>query len=251
MDRVTLVVLASTERESLKKTVQLLSEHCRSEDIYEMIIFLISSNCPSAEVAEAIARNSGTPFPVRCCVQQTPGLSPAVYEIPRLISSNCTHFLIIASDLEMDPLTVPKLIETGKEHPDAIVCASKFQKGAHRTNYGGIHYICNRTVNAVVERLLHIKGTELISTFQLYPLQLWREMHFTNPDRAFYEFTIRPLAAGVPYIEIPTGYVRRSEGASNFSPRKYIDLGVTFIRTALDERRRIIKERRKKTEESS
>ena len=235
--KLTLVVLASTELESLRETISLLSECCDVEDLAEIIIFLISSDCPSAPVAADIMQNGHCPVPIRCCIQQVPGLSPAVFEIPKLVSSS--HFLIIASDLEMDPRTVPAMIEKSKQHPGAIVCASKFQKGAHREKYGFLHYLCNRAVNAAVEQILHIRGTELISTFQIYPLKLYQKMQFSNPSRTFYEYTIRPLSMNEEYIEIPTDYKRREEGASNFNLRRYINLGVTFIRTALSERKRL------------
>ena len=235
--KLTLVVLASTEQQALKETIRLLSVYCAAEDIAEIIIFLISADCPSAKTATEILSGNPLPMPIRFCIQQMPGLSPAVYELSQLVHSS--HFLIIGSDLEMDPRVVPAMIETSKQHPDAIVCASKFQKGARRENYGLIHFLCNRAVNTAVERILHIKGTELISTFQIYPLDLFRSMRFSNPKRTFYEYTIRPLSMGANYIEIPTNYKRREEGTSNFNPKRYIHLGVTFIRTALSERKRL------------
>ena len=239
----TLVILASTEQQSLKETVRLLSAHCAAEDIAELIIFLISADCPSAAAAAELLNGDPLPVPVRCCIQTMPGLSCGIFELSHLIHSS--HFLIIGADLEMDPRAVPAMIETSKQHPDAIVCASKFQKGARRENYGFIHYLCNRTVNFAVEQILHIKGTELISTFQIYPLDLFQRMQFSNPKRTFYEYTIRPLSMGANYIEIPTNYRRREEGASNFNPKRYIHLGVTFIRTALSERKRLKDEKNK------
>ena len=233
----TIVVLASTERQTLKTTIELLLKNCRTEDIKEIIIFLISSDCPSAEIAEIISKDSSFPIPIRCCVQEMPGLSPAVFEIPQHVSSS--HFLIIASDLEMNPLSVPAMIETSKQYPDAIVCASKFQEGSRRENYGKLHYFFNRAVNFTVERILNIRGTELITTFQIYPLSLFEKMEFTNPKRTFYEYTIRPLSVGVEYIEIPTDYKKRTEGDSNFNPWRYVKLGVNFISTALHERKRL------------
>lgn len=246
MDRfhkLTLVLLASTEQQSLKETIRLLLSCCKSEDLAEIIIFLISPDCPSAETVTEIINGDPLPVPVRCCIQQMPGLSSGIFELSHFIESS--HFLIIGSDLEMDPCAVPAMIETSKKHPSAIVCASKFQKGAKRENYGKLHYLCNRAVNVAVELILHVRGTELISTFQIYPLDLFKRMQFTNPKRTFYEYTIRPLSMGAEYIEIPTNYKRREEGASNFNPRKYIDLGVTFIRTAISERIRLNKQNRK------
>ena len=54
----TLVVLASTELDSLKQTIRLLLENCAAEDIAEVMIFLISADCPSAAVA---AENDPSP----------------------------------------------------------------------------------------------------------------------------------------------------------------------------------------------
>ena len=234
---VTLVVLASTEQQSLKTTIQTLLDLCDIKDLAEILVYFISADCPSVAAYNEFIDGRTFPIPIRCAVQQMPGLSPAIFEIPRLVNSS--HFLIIASDLEMDPQSVPQMIAIAKKNPAAIVCASKFVKGAQREKYGLVHYICNRLVNRTVKHILHIEGTELISTFQVYPLALFYEMDFTNPKRTFYEYTIRPLTKGTPYIEVPTSYKKRTEGESNFYPMKYINLGVTFIRTALDERKRL------------
>ncbi len=236
----TLVVLASTERQTLKKTVNLLLKHCSHTDIAEIVFFLISADCPSAPVAKKIIQTNCSDVSMRICIQKMPGLSPAVHEIPRHVRSS--HFLIIGSDLEMSPLTVPDMIKISKQHPEAIVCASKFKKGSKRENYHLPHYLCNRAVNFAMQRLLRIKGTELPITFQIYPTNLFFKMNFTNPKHTFYEFTIRPLTKGVEYIEIPTNYRRRSEGESNFNLHKYIDLGVNFLSAAWRERKRIKKE---------
>ena len=240
-EQLTLVVLASTEQKSLIKSVELLVENCNASDIKEIIIFMISSDCPSAAIVSQILEKH-YPVPIRVCVQQRPGLSPAIFEIPRCVQSS--HFLVIGSDLEMNPLSVPKMIELSKEHPDAIICASKFQKGSHREHYGFLHYLCNRIVNAAVELILHIRGTELISTFQVYPLELFFDMGFDDPKWTFYEFTLRPLSLGTEYIEIATDYTKRMEGASNFNLKKYVDLGVSFLLTAVREKNRLKKQRK-------
>ena len=241
-NRLTIVVLASTEQSALIETLQQLADCCEAEDIEEIIIFLLSSECPSAAVARSIQKQNPFPFKIRIGIQTTPGLKYAVHESPRLVHSS--HFLIIGSDLEMSPLSVPVMIETSKKHPKAIVCASKFKKDSYRKNYGKLHYLCNRAVNFTVEQILHIKGTELIATFQIYPTDLFLKMHFNNPKRTFYQFTIRPLTRGTEYIEISTNYIKRTEGDSNFNLMRYIDLAVNFLSTAVLERK-IIKLQKK------
>ncbi len=237
-ERMMIVVLASTEQQSLKDTVDILLKKCNSNDISEIVILMLSDSCPSAETAREIEKDKSLPVRVRLHIQKTPGLYPAVYEATT-IAENCSHFLIIGSDLEMDPNSVPEMIELSKKNPDAVICASKFKKGSRRENYGVIHYLCNRAVNLGVEILLKVRGTELLSTFQIYPYDLLREMNFTDLYRTYYQYAFRPAERKGKYIEIPTDYIRRSEGASNYNPKRYIDLGMTFLKTALSERKRL------------
>ena len=237
-DRLEIVVLATTERETLKETVNTLLGKCDTNDISEIIILMVSDSCPSASVAKEIAENNSSPVPISIHIQKTPGLYPALYEATTLVR-DCSHFLVIGSDLEMNPNSVPGMIDCSKKHPDAVVCASKFLKTSRREGYGFFHYFFNRAVNTAVGAIARIKGTELLSTFQIYPAHLLREMNFTDLYRTYYQYAFRPVVNGAKYIEIPTDYIRRTEGASNYNPKRYIDLGMTFLKTARDERKRI------------
>ncbi len=242
-DRLKIIVLATTEQSTLTQTVRTLLDKCPNEDISEIVILMLSQDCPSAPYAEKIIKDNTSDVPVSRHIQKTPGLYPAVFEAMQL-TDNCSHILIIGSDLEMDPNSVPEMLETAKRNPEAIVCASKFMKGSKRVKYGAIHYVCNRAVNTAVKLLLHIKGTEILSTFQIFPVKLLKKMNFTDKTRSYYQYTMRPLTMGAEYIEIPTDYIRRTEGDSNYNPKRYIDLGTTFIKTALDEKREMRKRKR-------
>ena len=235
-DKLKIVVLATTEQNTLRETVSLLLEKCSADDISEIVILMLSDTCPSASVAKEISKKNTSSVPISIHIQHTPGLYPAVFEATEL-NANCSHFLIIGSDLEMDPNSVPELISCSKQHPNAVVCASKFMKGSYRENYGVMHYLCNRAVNLSVRAILNIRGTELLSTFQIYPSDMLKRMNFTDLYRTYYQYAFRPVVMGEEYIEIPTDYIRRSEGASNYNLKRYIDLGSTFIKTALAERK--------------
>ncbi|MBO4338317.1 MAG: glycosyltransferase [Clostridia bacterium] len=235
-DRLEIVVLATTEQNTLKETIKILLGSCDEKDISEIVILMVSDECPSASVAREIVKGNSSAVPISIHIQKTPGLYPALYEATTIVR-NCSHFLVIGSDLEMDPKSVPEMIEASKKNPDAVICASKFMKSSYRENYGFFHYLFNRAVNTAVGVIAHIKGTELLSTFQIYPADLLREMNFTDLYRTYYQYAFRPVLKGARYIEIPTDYIRRTEGASNYNPKRYIDLGWTFIKTAFDERK--------------
>ncbi len=232
-----IIVLATTEQITLKETIKALLNNCSENDISEILILLASADCPSACSANEIVKNNTSTIPISCHIQKNPGLYFAVFEAPHLISK-CSHFLIIGSDLEMDPHSVPEMIEMSKKNPNMIVCASKFMKCSQREDYGKIHYLCNRTVNYIIGKILHVKATEIISTFQIYPVDIFQEMNFTDEEKAYYEYTLRPLAMGKDYIEISTNYSKRYEGKSTFTPKKYILGSLTFFRIAYSERKR-------------
>ena len=228
---ITLVILASTEQQSLRKTLLLLDSICDPKDVKEMLVFLISDTCPAMLELQKILAEETFTIPIRAYIQKIPGLSGGIFEIGRIVTSS--HFLIISSDLEMDPNSAPALISASKEHPDAIVCASKFEKGSTRKGYSRSHEICVRAVNAAVRAILRIKGNELLTTFQTYPTALFHRMNFTKPKLTFYEFTFKPVYYGTEYIELPTSYIRRDEGDSNFNLKRYIKLAVMFLYAAV------------------
>lgn len=214
---------------------------CEPKFTEEVIILLISDSCPAASAADNLLKKD---YPIRLIkkVQTSKGLSPCVHEAGNMVRSS--HFLIIGSDLEMNPYTVPALIEKSKKHPAAIVCASKFEKGSKREGYGFFHMLCVRAVNAVIRTILGIRGKELTTTFQIYPTEVFQKMAFDEPDYTFYEYTIKPVYLGIEYIEIPTDYKRRTEGKSTFNLKRYFMLAYKFIYTACRLRVRLKKEKR-------
>ena len=209
---------------------------CEPSLTEELIILLISDSCPAASVADSLLKKD---YPIRLTkrVQTMRGLSPCVHEAGNMVNSS--HFLIIGSDLEMNPYTVPSLVAESKKHPEAIVCASKFEKSSKREGYGFFHMLCVKAVNAAMRLILGIKGKELTATFQIYPKSIFDKMAFDEPAYTFYEYTIKPVYLGTEYIEIPTDYKRRSEGKSTFNLIRYFKLAYKFIYAACSLRIRL------------
>lgn len=229
--KLTIIIFASNERESLRETLKIFAHICDPEDIAEVLVFLKSADCPAKLELDKIISEKNHPFVIREHIQTIPGFDQIFFEAPKLVDSS--HFLMIGADLEMDPHSVPELIMLSKENPEAIVCASKFADGSSRERYGFIHMLCVRFVNYVVGRIIRSDATEILATFQIYPTEIHRKMNFTSETRTYYSFTIKPIVYGVPYIEIPTKYVRRDEGISNLGLPHYLKMGLMFIDTAV------------------
>ena len=230
-EKLTIILPASNEQESLRDALRCFSKICDPQDIKEVIVFLKSKDCPSKKVLDKILSEESFSFVTREYVQATKGADKIMLEAPLLVDSS--HFIIFYSDLETDPSSVPKLIKISKTNPEAIVCASKFKKGATRKGYDFFHMHCTRFVNLIVAKIIGSTGTELISPVQIYPTEIYRKMNFQPQRKSFYGFTIKPIIEGIEYIEIPTNYVRRNKGKSNLNIFSYIKFGIIFISTAI------------------
>lgn len=246
-DKLTIIVTASNEKSSLGETLRKLAELCDPKDIAEVIVFLKSENCSAKSDYEKTLQDLCFPFPIRSYVQTIPGYAEMFYEAPTLVHSS--HFLCIGADLEMDPDSIPALIETSKANPEAIVCASKFAKGSTREGYGFFHMIAVRFVNFIVRKIIGSNGTELFSTVEIHPTKTHFEMNFSSDPRSFYGFTIKQVICGVPYIEIPTKYVKNNKEKTNFGTFDYLKLTLPLIDTAIRLKIEKIKNDRKNKQE--
>lgn len=225
---VTVFVLASNEVVSLRETVNKIKENCDDEDLEKIVIVLKSETCPSFAEAEKLSAENSK---VELYIQKAPTAALCLAELPALAESS--HFIIMASDLEMDPDSIKDFIPLAKKHPASIICAAKWLKGSTVEGYGLLHEICSRTMNLFISFLFAKNIKDPFSVFQIYPVSVYRKMKFINPSAFLYEYTLKPLRLGVEYIEIPTVYKKRREEKSNFNIATLVDVAVRFCLTAL------------------
>lgn len=225
----TIVILASNEQESLRKTIRVIIEKCDPNDVKKIIVFLKSADCPAAEELQMLLKNESFSVPIYAYVQKGKRLPEAYAEIPPLVNSS--HFLMMFSDFATSPASVSIMIEKAKLYPDAIVCASKFHKDSVLQGYGFCRKLSSVLLNRVIARLVRSDGTELYSIFQVYPKALVDEMELYDPRTFVYEYTIKPVAKGVRYIEVPTVFSQRVEGESNYRLYDEIRTAITLLRT--------------------
>jgi hypothetical protein len=220
---VTVFLLASNETELLSETVERILSSCCEKDISKIVIALKSDNCPSAgETDKIIARYSEKI--IEKYIQKSDSLIRCIAELPLLVDSS--HFIIMGSDLEMNPDTVKDLISEAKKYPDSIVSASKWADGSETFGYGFIRGICDKAVNRFIGLLYGVHGSDFFSIFQIYPFELYKKMNFDDPDKFIFEYTLKPLKLGTQYFEIPTVYRRRNKDKSNFN--FFVLVGVAF-----------------------
>lgn len=224
----TVFVLATNEQKLLIQSLRKTIESCGAENIAEIIIVLINSFCPAAEMCKKI----GSSFEgVRCktYVQKSKDIAQVFFEIPALAKSS--HFVIIAADMEMDPESLRLMLQITKEKPESIVCAAKWAKGSIVKGYGFFNSLGSKGINRFVARLIGSKAKDLFSIFEIYPKSVFDQMKY-DPAQCLYEYSLRPVLSGVEYIEIPTIYNRRAEGKSNADFQKNIQGAIYFLKAA-------------------
>lgn len=226
--QLSVVVLASNEIISLRQTIQAILLQCPSEDLKEIILFLKSKDCPAAVECEALCYMF--PALIKPAFQKGTDLFHSFAEIPALVSGS--HFLIIAADMEMDPNSVGTLLKKSKQRPCAIVSTAKWLPESKVDGYGFFHAQGSKWMNRLSSRLLHINAYDLFTVFQIYPVQVYQAMCFSDPLLFPYEFTLKPISKGIEYIEIPTHFVKRAEGKSSATPLFLLRMAIMFLYTA-------------------
>lgn len=225
---VTVFVLASNEVVSLRETVNKIKENCKDEDLEKIVIVLKSETCPSFSEAEKLnAENSK----VELYIQKAPTAALCLAELPPMAESS--HFVIMASDLEMDPDSIKDFVSFAKKQPESIICAAKWLNGSIVEGYGVVHEICSRIMNLFISILFAKNIKDPFSVFQIYPVSVYRKMNFKDPSAFLYEYTLKPLRLGVEYKEIPTVYKKRREEKSNFNIFTLVKVAAGFCLTAL------------------
>lgn len=232
-ESVTIFVLASNETKLLEETVTDIRKYCTGKDLEKIVIVLKDRDCPAYETAQKLSQGC-TDGKVEYYFQKADTLEGCIAEIPTLVKS--THFIIMASDMEMSPESISTFVEKAKKHPERIICASKWMKGSVVEGYGGFHEFGSRTLNRIVSMTIGKRASDVVSIYQIFPSAIYRKMNFCSCKNFVYEYTIKPICRGVEYEEIPTVYRKRTEGKTSYNYLKLFDATARIIFAAFKNR---------------
>lgn len=126
-----------------------------------------------------------------------------------------THTIMMASDLETDPVLVPRLIEEARAHPNAMVTVTRWHSEGGFEDYSGIKLVANWIFQRLFSALYWTKLTDMTYAYRIFPTKLlqaieWEELR--HP--LLFETVVKPLRLGVRVIEIPGIWRARTEGES-------------------------------------
>lgn len=222
----TVFVLANNETDLLRLTISEIKKACKPQDLKKIVVVAKNDKCPSYFETQKIMETDSA---VELYVQKAPSAQLCLAELGPMTETS--HFVIMASDMEMSPASLRVFVEKAKAHPNRIICAAKWLKESRVNGYGFLHAACSKTMNRVISILFGKKVYDPFSIFQIYPVALYKKMNFDNPETFLYEYTLKPLSQGEEYEEVPTVYVKRESGKSNFRLPTLVKVATRFLYT--------------------
>ena len=127
-----------------------------------------------------------------------------------------THVILMSSDLETNPDTVPLLIAEARRRPAAIITATRWKEGTNFEGYDPLKLVLNKIFQAFFALLYRARLTDLTFAYRIFPTRLVRSIRWEELKHPFcFETIVKPLRLGVEVVEVPSTWRARSEGVSH------------------------------------
>jgi hypothetical protein len=233
----TLIVPVVTETDSLKQTIDTVMS-TTGEDVSQ-ILLVVCPKTTAASLAECKRTVDELGGVAVVYEQRRPFLGNAIREAFDLATGS--HVVMMASDLETDPRTLPLLIGEAKERPNAVITASRWMSGRSFTDYGPIRVGLNFTFQSVAQLLYQTSLTDLTFGYRLFPTKLVQAIRWEDERHNFLlETILKPIRLNVPVVEVPTTWRPRPEGESQNNLAMQAEYIGTLLRCRLRRRDQIL-----------
>lgn len=212
--KVSFLIPVFSEVDSVQRTVEVLEATCASID-REILLLVHRASIPACRaLCDKLAREIAT---VRVHEQvDYPGQGFAFREGFEIATG--THFLMMNADLETDPRDAARLIETAAQTGADLVVASRWMPGASvdLAGYGALRALVTISFQRALGRMLGASIHELTFSYKIGTRVLFERFAWEGTGHELsMETTVRPIAAGMRVVEIPTSWIARTEGRSN------------------------------------
>jgi glycosyltransferase involved in cell wall biosynthesis len=210
----TIILPVVNETYSLAQTIELVLESSRA-DIRELLIVVCDKTTPqSMETIRNLSERLGDLIVVH--QQRLKFLGGAMREAFDLARGS--HAIMMASDLETDPVVVPRLIAEARANPDSIVTVTRWRTGGGFRDYSRVKLGANWIFQKLFSLLYWTKLSDMTYAYRIFPTKLLRAIRWEELRHPFlFETIIKPLRLGVRAIEVPGVWRARTEGESQNS----------------------------------
>ncbi len=236
-----IIIAVYSETQSVIETIRRLFK--MDSGYIKEIILVVAPRSTSAclEICRQLAKDDPR---IQCRIQENnPGVGLAFREGIKMARG--THVVVMAADLETEPETVERMVKKVRETDCAAVSPSRWLKGGGFRGYGGWKIAANFLFQKYFMLLFKTPVSDLTLGYKLYKAGIIQMLNLesSGPEMVF-ESMLKIIRSGGRIEEIPTLWVRRSEGTSKNAPPwpsfvKYFKTGMKVYRSPLKARRRI------------
>lgn len=237
---VTVILPAIDETWSLRDTMTGI-ESTSHNDVSQYLI-VISAKFTTAACREvALSLAAEAPGRVEVLEQRLPFLGGAVRD--GFDAAKGSHVIMMSSDLETDPATVPLLIAEARQHPQAIVTATRWKGGASFEGYDPLKLVLNKIFQGFFAILYRVRLTDLTFAYRIFPTDLVQSIRWEELKHPFlFETIIKPLRLGVEVVEVPSTWRVRTEGVTHNTFLTNFIYFRTGLKTLFTSPRKILKD---------
>lgn len=235
-ESVSVVIPAIDETESLRESVEIIIQTCDHKDVCEIFVVVCERTTPECLFVINNLCTSITDIPIRLHHQIEPGLGSALFEAMQRVKGS--HVVNIAADMDTDPHVIKSMIAIAKEHPEAVILASRWVKDGGFIGYGHISKVFNFIFNKMLQVLFFSAVKDLTYGYRFAPVTKTLSVKWESKGFPIgMETNLRMVRLGYKIIEVPAVWRVREQGDSQnsfFKKFKYIKavLKVRFSRLA-------------------
>ena len=209
-ESLTAVLPTLDETHSLTHTVDVLVGDLRAELV--QILVIVCDRTTEGALSHIDAAVEKYPDLVSVHWQDKPFFGGAILKAFEV--STGSHTILMAPDLETKPEDAHVLVAAAKEHPDAVITASRWAGGGFE-GYNKVKLIANWIFQKSFAVLYGVKLTDMTFGYRILPTHLTKTIKWEEARHPFVlETIVKPLRLGVRAVEVPTSWKARIEGES-------------------------------------
>lgn len=212
--QVTYIVPVIDETSALRTTIDTIFSLV-GDTVHEVLIVMAGR---TTDNSRRVVRELETKYPkrVKAHQQRLPGVGGAFQEAIALAGGQ--YVMIMGSDLETDPVFIPRFIEEMQRGNCDIVSGSRWVPGGGFVGYGFGKVMLNRVFQKLVGWLYGTHLTDLTYGYRLYRSEVLENLLWWELKHPFFlECLLKPLRLGARVREVPCQWRPRPEGVAGGS----------------------------------
>lgn len=226
-DKVTIVISATDETDSLAEIVDTTISKCDTSDIACFLIVVPqNTDRQCLDVIEALKEKYAEQ--VKCLVQEHPYIGGALRDA--VDATESSHILFFSADIPANLESIVVMIQEAKANPGTIVKVSRWLEKDSFFGYNKARLFFNFWAQKFLKVLFCSKLTEFTTPILIAPTDIYKRICFNEWNfPCLLEAVLIPVKMGFKITEIPAKCLPRTEGKSKNSALQT----ALYLKTAL------------------